>query len=108
VTDKFIAPWKEWWRSRPRRERQGHIVPTNITQREREKFVLQIERKYYTTHKSARVARWTAALGLVIAVAGFLVSASYSRVTADLGNALMILGVLVTVVSVSFFAMMRR
>ncbi len=79
-----------------------------MTGSERDKRITQRERDYYATHKSARVARWMAIFGLLIAIVGFFVSFSLSRVIADFGNGLMVLGVLVACISVYFFSSITR
>lgn len=74
---------------------------------ERERWEAKHDRDYYATHRSARLARWGIILGLVICAVGFGVSMAYSRGVADLGNVLMVLGMVFAIIALFFTATVR-
>jgi uncharacterized membrane protein YkgB len=78
-----------------------------MSEREREKWETQRDRKYYATHKSARIARRSVFIGLLIAVVGFIVSLSLTRVRADIGNGLMCAGIAMALIAIFFTATVR-
>jgi hypothetical protein len=64
-------------------------------------------RDYYASHRSAKIARWGIAFGVLVIVTGFVISGEYSRLVSDLGYGLMALGVVIVVVSARFTALLR-
>jgi len=102
-----VRDWRRWWESRPRRERPRYIIPHGMTEKERDQWEKERQREYFATHRSARVARWTSWLGAVIAVAGFIVSLSLSRIQTYIGYAMMILGAIIVLISVQFVSFLN-
>ena len=74
---------------------------------ERNEWEHQRQREYYETHRSARLARWGFPVGMTVAIVGTSLADSFSRVTADLGNSVVVLGGLIIVVSFFLTSMMR-
>jgi hypothetical protein len=74
---------------------------------ERNEWEHQRNRAYYETHRSARLARWGFPVGLTVGIVGSSFSDSFSRVTADLGDSVQVLGGMIIVVSFFFTSMMR-
>ena len=87
----------------PRRAKSG-LQPHGLNWQEREEYVNQRERDYYESHRSARIARWTAIAGGVVMVVGFFVSMSLSRTVADIGNATMAVGLVAALIAIFFFS----
>jgi hypothetical protein len=103
--------WQKWWSLRPSRPRpKKRVVPFFETKHEEEAWFRQCkhedELEYYATHRSAKLARWGVALGVLIAIVGFVRTFSFSGATDDAGYGLMIFGVLFTIVSIRFAAML--
>jgi hypothetical protein len=107
--DDEQVTWQQWWSLRPWRPRpKRRIVPFFETKREEEAWFRQCKREdeleYYATHRSAKLARWGVALGVVIVIVGVFLTFSFSGATDDAGYGVMIFGVLFTIVAMRFTA----
>jgi hypothetical protein len=100
-------PWRDWWTSRPWRP-ETRSVPKDLSSEERLEWVTDRQHKYYAAHRSAKAARWTIIVGLIVVVIGFFTSFSYSSAVDDLGNGLMIVGVVVAAFAAYFFSATAR
>ena len=105
MDEKTKPSWGQWWRGRPWRKRRW--VPSGMSMAERNEWERQRNRAYYETHLSARLARWGFPVGLTVGIVGSSFSDSFSRVTADLGVGVQVLGGLIIVVSFFLTSMMR-
>ena len=98
--------WKRWWADRPRRPQSR--MPAGMSENERDKWITERERIYYATHKSARIARKAAILGVIEIIVGWYLTFSVNNVRVGVGWGLIVLGVLVIIVSVYFFSSITR
>jgi hypothetical protein len=89
----------QWWGDRPWHKRRW--MPSGMSTDERNEWETKRYRAYYETHRSARLARWGFLVGVIVATVGTSFADSFSRVTADLGDGVQVLGGLIIVVSFS-------
>ena len=75
-----------------------------MTDRERNEWISRKQREYYKTHKSARISRLVAILGLITTVLGFRLTFSFSQTNVDIGYVLMVMGALIASITVYFFS----
>lgn len=107
MDDDDLVTWRQWWRLRPWRPRpQKRVVPFFRTKQEEEDWKQQCIREYYDTHRSARLARWGVALGVVIVIVGFFLTFTFSGATVHAGYGVMVFGVLFVIISMRYTAML--